>query len=73
MNFTSSETDFVKENDCIGYFIEEEVKDYEEVTYYRYQTRNKIDKKNDIIWSSKDNKDLLNKSYNMTREISCEF
>jgi len=52
---------------------EEEVKDYEEVTYYRYQTRNKIDKKNDIIWSSKDNKDLLNKSYNMTREISCEF
>lgn len=52
---------------------EEEVQKYKDVKYYRYQTREETEKNFDIIWSSKDNKDLLNKSYNMIREISCDF
>ncbi len=52
---------------------ETEETDYKEVTYYRYQTRNKIDAKFDIIWSSKDDKELLNNSYNMIRKVTCEF
>lgn len=59
---------------CIGKEeYEEEVEKYKDVKYYRYQTREKTDKKIDIIWSHKDDKSLLDKSYNMVREVSCDF
>lgn len=51
-------------------YYEEEVETYKDVTYYRYA---KKEKKYDIIWSTKDNNDLKDKSYNITKEITCEF
>lgn len=51
-------------------YYEEEVEDFKDVTYYRYAKKNK---KYDIIWSTKDNKELLDKSYNIVKEITCEF
>ena len=51
-------------------YYEEEVEKFKEVTYYRYATKTK---KYDIIWSTKDNKDLKDKSYNIINEITCEF
>jgi hypothetical protein len=51
----------------------EEIKKYKDVTYYRYQKREKTNKKIDIIWSSKDNQELLDKEYTMSRVITCEF
>lgn len=51
----------------------EEVKKYKDVTYYRYQKREKTAKKIDIIWSSKDNQELLDNEYTMSRVITCEF
>lgn len=46
---------------------------FKDVTYYRYQTREKTEEKNDIKWSVKDDQELLNQSYTMVGEISCEF
>ena len=46
---------------------------FKDVTYYRYQTRQKIEAKNDIKWSIKDDQELLNQAYTMVGEISCEF
>ncbi len=64
----------LSENKCYSYEeYEKEVENFKEVTYYRYQKREKSDKKYDIIWSTKDNKELLDKSYNISRIISCEF
>ena len=51
-------------------YYEEEVETYKDVTYYRYA---KKEKKYDIIWSRKDNNDLKDKSYNITKEITCDF
>ena len=51
----------------------EEVTKYKDVTYYRYQKREKTNKKFEIIWSSKDNQELLDKEYTMSRVITCEF
>lgn len=51
----------------------EEVPKYKDVTYYRYQKREKTNKKIDIIWSSKDNQELLDKEYIISRVITCEF
>lgn len=64
----------LKENKC--YKTEEyekEITNYKEVKYYRYQTRKKTESKFDIIWSSKENENLKNSEYNITRNISCEF
>jgi len=64
----------LKDNRCYKTeTYEDEVIKYKEETYYRYQTRKEINAKYDIIWSSKDNKELLDNSYNMIREISCDF
>ena len=52
---------------------EEEVENYEEITYYRFQKRKKTDKKIDTKWSVINDKELLNQEYNMVREITCEF
>lgn len=72
--YTCKEGYYLSDNKCYKEIeYDEEVEDTKEVTYYRYQTRKKLDKKIDIIWSSKDNKELLDRSYNITREISCEF
>ena len=54
-------------------YYEEEVTNYKEVKYYRYKTREKIEKNFDIIWSRNNNKELLEKEYNITRKITCEF
>ena len=51
----------------------EEVTKYKDVTYYRYQKREKTNKKFEIIWSSKDNQELLDKEYTMSRVITCDF
>lgn len=52
---------------------EKEVENYKDVTYYRYQTREKTNEKIDTKWSIKDDYNLLNDSYNMVGKISCEF
>lgn len=54
-------------------YYEEQVDNYVDVTYYRYQTRIKTDAKTDIKWSIKDDQELLNQSYNMVGKITCEF
>lgn len=46
---------------------------YKETTYYRYQTREKTASKIDVIWSYKDNQELLDKEYNMSEEPKCDF
>ena len=50
-----------------------EVEDYNEVTYYRYQTREKETAKIDIKWSTPDDKNLLDDEYTMVGKIACEF
>ena len=54
-------------------YYEEEVEKFKDVTYYKYQTRTKTDAKIDIKWSTKDDQELLSKSYNMVGKISCEI
>lgn len=54
-------------------YYEEEVDNYKDVTYYRFQTRKKTDEKIDIKWSTKDDQELLNQSYIMIGKTSCEF
>ncbi len=54
-------------------YYEEEIDNYVDVTYYRYQTRTKTNAKTDIKWSVKDDQELLSKSYTMVGKISCEF
>lgn len=72
--YTCNEGFELSDAKCIGKEeYEEEVEKYKEVTYYRYQTREITDKKIDIIWSHKDDKSLLDKSYNMVKEVSCDF
>ena len=51
----------------------QEIDKFKDVTYYRYQTREKTNEKIDIKWSTKDDQNLLNDSYNMVGKISCEF
>ena len=51
----------------------EEVTKYKEVTYYRYQKREKLDQKIETIWGIKDNQELLNQGYTMGKVITCEF
>lgn len=51
---------------------EEEVVSETEVTYYRYQKREKKESKIETIWSSKDNQDLIDKEYTMSKAITCE-
>lgn len=51
----------------------EEVKKTKDVTYYRYQKRSKQESKTEIIWSTKDNQELIDKEYTMDRVITCEF
>lgn len=64
----------LRDNKCYTYEeYEKEVENYKEITYYRYKKREKTDKKYDIIWSTKDNKELLKKSYYINREVSCQF
>lgn len=46
---------------------------FKDVTYYRYQTREIQEAKTDIKWSIKDDQELLNQSYTMVGEISCEL
>ena len=53
-------------------YYENEIEQTNKVTYYRYQKK-KTDKKIDVIWSTKDNKELLDQSYTMTREVTCDF
>ncbi len=52
---------------------EKEIDNYKEVTYYRYQTREKKAEKNVIKWSRPNDNNLLNDEYNMTIEVFCEF
>lgn len=52
---------------------EKEVENFKDVTYYRYQTREKTNEKVDVKWSIKDDQNLLNDSYNMVGKVSCEF
>lgn len=51
----------------------EEVTKYKEVTYYRYQKREKLDQKIETIWGIKDNQELLSQGYTMGKVITCEF
>ena len=51
----------------------EEITKYKDVTYYRYQKREKIDKKIETIWGIKDNQELLEQGYTMTKVITCDF
>jgi hypothetical protein len=51
----------------------EEVKKTKDVTYYRYQKRKKTVSKIEIIWSKKDNQELISQGYTMDRAITCEF
>lgn len=53
--------------------IEKEIDKYKEITYYRYQTRTKENKKFDIIWSNKNDTNLINNEYIMGRKIFCDF
>jgi len=53
--------------------IEKEVDNYKEVTYYRYQTREKNKTKYDIKWGSINDNILLEDEYIMSRKIFCEF
>lgn len=53
--------------------VEKEVENYKEVTYYRYQIREKNKAKYDIKWSTLNNNTLLENEYNMSRKIFCEF
>lgn len=48
-----------------------QVEDYIDVIYYRYQTREKINEKFDIKWSTKDDLNLLEEGYTIVEEISC--
>lgn len=54
-------------------YYEEEVDKFKDVTYYRYQTRQKTNAKIDIKWSKKDDQELLNQSYTMVGKTTCEF
>lgn len=51
---------------------QKEVDNYKEVTYYRYQTREK-EEKIDVKWSKENDEDLLNQEYNMVDKVICEF
>lgn len=60
-------------NRCYSYnTYEEEIIKYKDVTYYRYQKRQQKESKIETIWSTKDNQELINNSYNISRTITCE-
>lgn len=72
--YTCPDGYYLSGNRCyISETYNEEIKKYKDVTYYRYQKREKTAKKIDIIWSSKDNQELLDNEYTMSRVITCEF
>ena len=54
-------------------YYEEEVESTEEVTYYRYQKRSKINEKLELRWSHLDDEDLLNNGYVATIKIFCDL
>ena len=54
-------------------YYEDEVENYEDVTYYRFQTRKKIDGNDEIKWSHVNDRDLINDGYDMTIEVFCGF
>ena len=54
-------------------YYEDEVENFEDVTYYRFQTRSKLDGKKDIKWGHVNNQDFINDGYDMTEEIFCGF
>jgi hypothetical protein len=73
-SYYTCEEGYLYNNKCIIEIEKEkEVPKYKEETYYRYQTREKKNKIIDIKWSRKDNQDLLNNGYNVSRKITCEF
>ena len=55
----------------VSYDVENE--NFKDVTYYRYQKRERIDENIDIKWSTIDDQNLLNSSYTMVGKVSCEF
>ena len=58
---------------CYAYeTYNEEVEKTKDVKYYRYQKREKKESTYEIIWSTKDNQELISKEYNMSRVIICE-
>ena len=65
---------YLSGNRCYGSeSYNEEVTKYKDVTYYRYQKREKLDQKIETIWGIKDNQELLNEGYTMAKVITCEF
>ena len=50
---------------------QEEIIKYKDVTYYRYQKRNQKESKIETIWSTKDNQELINDAYTISRTITC--
>lgn len=54
-------------------YYEDEEENYKDVTYYRFQTREKNNEKKVIKWSTVNDDKLISDEYNMTEEIFCGF